>query len=69
MNKLIIQEDISEHQPNFEQRLQKNFDAIEFFVLKYKFSDMNIDKLNEQSLNYCLLSKEDIPRELKKRME
>ena len=33
---------------DFEHRLQKNFDSVELFVLKYKqiFSDKRIDKLN-----------------------
>jgi len=51
---------------DFEHKLQKNFDSVEFFVLKYKqiFSDMSI----EQFLNYQLLTEEDIPKEVKERM-
>ena len=55
---------------DYEHRLQKNFDSIEFFVLKYKqiFPDMIIDRLNEQFLNYQLLTEDDIPKNIKDRM-
>ena len=52
---------------DFERRLEKNFSFVEYFVLKYHdiFSGMNIDQLNEQFLNYQLISEADIPKEVK----
>lgn len=50
--------------------MQKSFDSVEFFVVKHKqiFSDTSIDKLNEQFLNYQLLTEEYIPKDIKERM-
>ena len=52
---------------DFEQRLEKSFDSVEYFVLRYPeiFPDMNIDHLNEQFVNYQLLAAEDIPSVVK----
>ena len=51
----------------FEQRLQKSFSSVEYFVLRYPelFPDMNVDKLNEQFLNYQLFPEDEIPKEVK----
>lgn len=42
--------------------------SVEYFVTKYPkvFSDIDLQRLNEQFLNYQLLLKEDIPTEVKK---
>ena len=52
---------------DFENRLQKSFPCVEYFVLKYQhiFSGMNIDELNEQFLDYQLLPDDAIPKEVK----
>ncbi|XP_065893400.1 uncharacterized protein [Dysidea avara] len=52
---------------DFEHRLQNSFLSVQYFVLKYPtiFGSINMDKLNEQFLNYQLLSDEQIPKEVK----
>ena len=48
---------------DFDQRLNKTFLAVEYFVNRYPsiFTDTNNDLLNEQFINYQLLTTEDIP--------
>ena len=48
---------------DFENRLEKNFLSVQYFVLQYPeiFPDMNMDRLNEQFLNYQLLPTKNIP--------
>ena len=52
---------------DFEHRLEKNFLSVQYFILHYPeiFPEMNMDQLNEQFLNYQLLSAEDIPKSVK----
>ena len=52
---------------DFERRLDKSFLSVEYFVLKYPelLPDMNIDRLNDQFVNYQLLAAEDIPSVIK----
>ena len=40
---------------DFEQRLQKSFTSVEYFVHKI-FANFDIDRLNEEFINYQLLS-------------
>ena len=51
-----FQEELLTHSTwlHFEDRLEKNFLSVEYFVLKYPdiLHDVNIDLLNEQFLNY-----------------
>ena len=48
---------------DFEHRLERNFLSVQYFVLQYPqiIPDMNMDRLNEQFLNYQLLKGDDIP--------
>ena len=52
---------------DFENRLEKSFLSVQYFVLHYLdiFPDMNMDQLNEQFLNYQLLLAGDIPTVVK----
>jgi len=52
---------------DFEHRLQKSFLSVEYFVLKYPkvFESINMDELNEQFLNYPMLSDDQIPKKVK----
>ena len=52
---------------DFERRLEKSFLSVQYFVLQYSeiLPEMDLDGLNEQFLNYQLLSAEDIPTSLK----
>ena len=52
---------------DFEKRLEKSFSSVEYFVLKYPqiFPGVHLDQLQEQFLNYQLLSEADIPKEAK----
>ena len=48
---------------DFEKRLEKCFHSVEYFVHQYPniFPEMDMDRLNEQFLNYQLLSADEIP--------
>ena len=52
---------------DFEHRLENSFLSVQYFVLQYPqiFPEINMDQLNEQFLNYQLLSAEDIPTSVK----
>ena len=43
---------------HFEQRLEKHFNSVEYFVHRYPniFPEMNMDKLNEEFLSYQMLA-------------
>lgn len=47
---------------DFEHRLEKSFNSVEYFVLRYPqiLQGINIDVLNEQFLNYQLIEEKDI---------
>ena len=47
--------------------MEKSFSSVEYFVLKYPeiFPGVHLDQLQEQFLNYQLLSEADIPKEAK----
>jgi hypothetical protein len=51
----------------FEDRLEKNFMSVEYFVYRYPvlFSGMNMDQLSEQFLNYQMLPSDAIPKSVK----
>ena len=51
----------------FDNRLAKTFSSVEHTVCRYStlFTDIDMDKLNEQYLAYELLVKEDIPDSVK----
>ena len=51
----------------FEQRLEKNFLLVEYFVHRYQdiFSGMDVDQFSEEFLNYQLLSSDAIPNSVK----
>ena len=48
---------------DFEQRLQKNFPSVEYFVHRFPnaLDNIDMDRLNEEFINYQLLSAEDMP--------
>ena len=52
---------------DFEQRLQKSFISVEYFVHRFPkiFASIDIDRLNEEFINYQLLSPSDIPSTIK----
>lgn len=52
---------------NFEQRLEKNFLSVEYFVHRYPgiFLEMDMDQLSEEFLNYQLLPSATIPKSVK----
>lgn len=52
---------------NFEQRLERNFLSVEYFVHRYPsiFSGIDMDRLNEEFLNYQMLSSDAIPKSVK----
>lgn len=52
---------------SFESRLEKTFVSVQYFVDCYQelFTNLNMDKLNDQFLAYQLLTDEDIPQSLK----
>ena len=51
----------------FEQRLEKNFLSVEYFVHRYPsiFSDIDVDRLSEEFFNYQTLSSDAIPKSVK----
>ena len=51
---------------NFEERLQSSFCSVEFFVHKFPniLGEMNMDRLNEEFINYQLLSSQDLSSSL-----
>ena len=51
----------------FEQRLEKNFQSVEYFVHRYSgiFSDVDMDRLSEEFFNYQMLSSDSIPKSVK----
>ena len=53
---------------DFENRLDKFFDSVEYFVHHYtnSFPHMDLDWLNEQFLDYQLLSADEIPPAVKR---
>ena len=64
-----LQDELLKHATwlDFEERLEKSFDSVEFFVHSYPnlFPHMDINRLNEQFLNYQLLSADEIPLSVK----
>ncbi len=54
---------------DFERRLEKNFDSVEYFVHKFPkiLGNINIDKLSEEFINYQMLCSNDIPSSVKSR--
>ena len=52
---------------HFEQRLQKSFISVEYFVHRFpkNFASIDIDKLNKEFINHQLLSPSDIPSTIK----
>jgi len=52
---------------DFQTQLEKSFSSVECFVLRYleTFPRINLDQLQEQFLNYQLLSEAEIPKEAK----
>lgn len=52
---------------SFEDRLNKSFLSVEYFVHKYPdiFHGMDMNRLEEQFLNYQLLAADEIPKEVK----
>ena len=51
--------------------MEKSFSSVEYFVWKYPeiFPGVHLDQLQEQFLNYQLLSEADIPKEAKANIE
>ena len=66
-----IKDDLLSHATwvDFEHRIEKSFYSVEFFIHRYKqiFTGMNMDKLEEQFLNYQLLTDEEIPKDVKEK--
>ena len=60
-----FQEELLTHSTwlHFEDRLEKNFLSVEYFVMPYPaiLHDVSIDLLNEQFFNYQLIEDKDIP--------
>ena len=60
-----LQDELVKHATwlDFEKRLEKCFHSVEYFVHQYPniFPEMHMDQLNEQFLNYQLLSADEIP--------
>ncbi len=56
------------HWLDFERRLEKSVNSFEYFVHRFSafFDGINIDKLNEEFVDYQLLSSNDIPSSIKK---
>ena len=54
---------------DFEWRLEKNFNSVEYFVHKFPniFGNINIDKLSEQFVSYQTLCSDDVPSSVKLR--
>ena len=52
---------------DLERRLEKSFNSVEYFVHRFHglFEDANIDKLNEEFIDYQMLSSNDIPTSIK----
>lgn len=52
---------------DFKQRLQKSFISVEYFVHRFPnfFEGVDIDRLNEEFINYQLPSSTDIPNTIK----
>jgi len=48
-----------------EKRLEKNFLSVEYFVYRY-LSEINMDHLSEEFLNYQTVSLDAIPKSVKK---
>ena len=48
---------------SFEERLLTSFCSVEFFVHKFPniLGEVNMDRLNEEFINYQLLSPQDLP--------
>ena len=64
-----LQEELLKHATwlDFENRLDKCFNSVEYFVHHYPnlFPHMDLDRLNEQFLKYQLLSPDEIPPAVK----
>ena len=52
---------------DFEQRLQKSFISVEYFIHRFPkiFASIDIDRLNDKFINYQPLSPSDIPSTIK----
>ena len=52
---------------DFERRLEKSFNSVEYFIHRFHtfFEDVNMDKLNEEFIDYQMLSSNDIPASIK----
>ena len=64
-----LEEDLLIHATwlDFERRLEKNFTSIEYFIHRFPtlLGSVNLDKLNEEFINYQMLSSSDIPTTIK----